>query len=152
MPGGNWYSEELLAQFKARAVAGITDGIALVEAEAVRLITDGPKTGTVYTTMFFTVGTGPTRVVHPYGSRVPHQASAPGEAPANDTGFLVQNRTVAVDASQIRATLTFHAAYAGYLEFGTDRIEPRPFARPALMNTWESVVAAMKQAIQRPLQ
>ena len=150
MAGGNWYGDDLLRRYKAAAVLGITKGISIVETEAVRLITDGPKTGAVYSTFFYTIGSGPGRITIPYGSRPPHQSSAPGEAPASDTGFLVNNREVKIDAEGIRASLIFHAGYAAFLEYGTDRMEPRPFARPALMNSYEAVVAAVKAEFESP--
>lgn len=146
----NWYGDQLARRYHDAAVIGITKGIALIEAEAVRLIMDGPKTGVIYTTLFFTLGSGPTRKVIAYGSRPPHQASAPGEAPANDTSFLVNNRSVSVDAAELRAQIAFHAAYALMLEVGTDRMEPRPFARPALVNTWQAVLQAIADEMRRP--
>ncbi len=139
----NWYGEELLARYRQATVAGLARGISLVEAEAVRLITDGPKSGAIYTTFFFTIGNGSGRFVVPYGSRPPHQASAPGEPPASDTGFLVNNRTISIDPDRLVASLGFHAGYAIFLEHGTDRMEPRPFARPALVNSWAGVVDAI---------
>lgn len=142
MAGGQWYGDELTARIREAAVLGVTDAINLVDKEAVRLITQGPKTGVVYETLFFTIGSGPSRITVAYGSRPPHQASAPGEAPASDTGFLVNNRSVSIDPVAIRASLSFHAAYAIHLEFGTDRMEPRPFARPALFNSREGIFNA----------
>lgn len=150
MAAGNWYGDDLIRRYSAAAVVGITKGISLVEAEAVRLITDGPKTGAVYTTFFFTVGSGASRVTIPYGTRSPHQASAPGEAPASDTGYLVNNREIVIDAVNIRAYLIFHALYALFLEYGTDRMEPRPFARPALVNTYAAVIAAIRAEFESP--
>ncbi len=152
MASGNWYGDDVLRRFQAAAVLGITKGIGIVETEAVRLITDGPKTGAIYTTFFFTLGSGPSRITIPYGSRPAHQASAPGEAPASDTGYLVNNRSINIDTASIRATLSFHAAYAVFLEYGTDRMEPRPFARPALMNTWNAVIGAIAEQFQSPPQ
>lgn len=138
--GSNWFGDELGRHYHDAVARGLTRGIAILDEEAVRLITQGPKTGQIYTTFFFTIGEGANRIVVPYGTRPPHQASAPGEAPASDTGFLVNNRSIKVDTLTLRASLTFHAEYALYLEFGTDRMEPRPFARPALANSWPRIV------------
>jgi HK97 gp10 family phage protein len=59
-----------------------------------------------------------------------HQASAPGQAPAVDIGVLMASITV-----QRRGPYLYYAntdnAYAGFLEFGTRRMLPRPFMRPA---------------------
>lgn len=146
--GSNWYGDDLARKYHDAVARGLTRGIALLDEEAVRLIMTGPKTGAIYTTFFFTVGAGGSRIVVPYGNRPPHQASAPGEAPASDTGHLVNNRTVKVDVAALRATLTFHAAYALYLEFGTDRMEPRPFARPALVNSWPKIIKVIFDEMQ----
>ena len=62
-----------------------------------------------------------------------HRASAPGEPPAGDTGYL---------AAQIGHRMEVHgtvvgiveskASYGLYLELGTRYMEPRPYLRPAL--------------------
>ncbi|HRE45341.1 MAG TPA: hypothetical protein PKY87_15400, partial [Terricaulis sp.] len=58
----------------------------LVQETAVRGIAEGPKTGRVYTQRFAVNKHG---YIFAYGSRPPHQASAPGEYPASDTGTLM---------------------------------------------------------------
>jgi HK97 gp10 family phage protein len=62
-----------------------------------------------------------------------HQASAPGEAPANDTGRLAGS----VKAKKINKNhyqVDIAAEYALYLEFGTSTVQPRPFIIPAFLN------------------
>jgi len=106
--------------------AGLKEGIAkdagkfvrqiafAIEAE-MKLLMAGPKSGRLYRRR---------------GGRT-HQASAPGEAPAVDTGFLINSiRTVV--KSDTRAEITVAAEYAEGLEFGTDRVAARPFVRPAI--------------------
>lgn len=89
-----------------------------------------PGTGTTYTTKFFTRGRGEGRLVIPYGKRVPHTASAPGNPPAVDTGRL--RASIAWQRiSKYRRVVGTNVIYAPYLELGTDRIKPRPFLRPA---------------------
>lgn len=61
-----------------------------------------------------------------YGS---HQASAPSEAPAIDTGFLVNS--IQTEADGLSAAVGTNAEYALPLEFGTHRMQPRPFFGPA---------------------
>jgi len=59
-----------------------------------------------------------------------HQASAPGEAPAVDTGNLIDSvQQTMVKADQ--GLLYTNAEYAEYLEFGTTRMANRPFFVPA---------------------
>lgn len=58
-----------------------------------------------------------------------HIASAPGESPAKDTGFLINSLNA--EHNGLISTVGTNAEYAMHLEFGTVRIEPRPFLDPA---------------------
>lgn len=60
-----------------------------------------------------------------------HQASAPGEAPAIDSGLLANSIQTAV-VSPLLAQVRIGAEYASYLEFGTRRMSPRPYVQPAI--------------------
>jgi len=60
-----------------------------------------------------------------------HIASAPGEAPAVDTGFLI-NSIQTVIKSDTEAVITVGAEYAEGLEFGTSKVAARPFIVPAI--------------------
>lgn len=64
------------------------------------------------------------------GSRS-HTASAPGEPPAVDTGFLINSIRTTIK-SDTEAVIEIPAEYAEGLEFGTSRVEARPFVRPAI--------------------
>jgi HK97 gp10 family phage protein len=85
-----------------------------VETEAKLLIQNPPKSGRIYTR----------------GDKV-HQASAPGQAPATDTGNLV-NSIETSRKSDYEAIVAVNAEYAAGLEYGTAHILPRPFLRPAV--------------------
>lgn len=83
------------------------------------------------------IGTG--RVYTRRGKR--HQASAPGEPPARDTGRLMESIAVLSRATPNELVSTVgpreaafkkRAPYPVFLEFGTRRMKPRPFMRPAL--------------------
>lgn len=66
---------------------------------------------------------------------VTYRASAPGEPPAVRTGALrasVGQPHVGRSGRFLVGTLEITAPYAGYLERGTPRIKPRPFAMPAV--------------------
>ena len=65
-----------------------------------------------------------------------HRASAPGEAPATDTGFLMNGIRARMD-SPIQGTITIAAPYAIWLEAGTRFMEPRPFIAPAIEGALE---------------
>ena len=65
-----------------------------------------------------------------YNPRRTHTASAPGQAPATDTGRLASS----VDFKRegpMSAAVGSQVAYAAMLEFGTSRIAPRPAWVPA---------------------
>ena len=88
-----------------------------VETEAKKMIQRGTKTGDVVQLR------NPNRV---------HQRSAPGEAPATDTGKLVSSIDHDIDADRRGGSVIARAAYAIHLEFGTVNMKPRPFLFPAL--------------------
>jgi hypothetical protein len=83
------------------------------QSYAVQAILQGPKTGRIYKR-----------------GAVSHRASAPGEAPANDLGFLAQSLRIQV-TDRNTVNLSALAPYAVHLEYGTRNMAPRPFLRPA---------------------
>lgn len=115
-------------------MAGVIEGTELVHTAAVRSIMSGPKTGKTYRRRGVT-----------------HQASAPGEAPASDTGTLVQRSRTEYDAPQLTGRVIFSTAYALALELGTERIEPRPFLRPALAANLPAIENAINRRIAAAL-
>lgn len=62
---------------------------------------------------------------------VVHQASAPGQAPATDTGFLVSS-IYNEDRGYLTKAIGSRLDYAFYLEFGTRKIAARPSWVPAV--------------------
>ena len=93
----------------------IKGGAQLIRGEAVKSIQTGPKSGRVYQRY------NPTRT---------HKASAPGEAPASDTGNLVRNIRVNQKSQNI-ITVESRAHYSKFLEDGTSKMQARPFLFPA---------------------
>lgn len=76
-----------------------------------------------------------------------HQASGPGEAPATDTGQLVNSittKSVTRFASEVRV----HSEYGMHLEYGTTSMDARPFMGPAVNTVRPSFEAACKQAVK----
>jgi phage gpG-like protein len=130
---------QLQATF-ARLMNGVEDNVAkAVTATALEINTDvkkriqrGPKTGRVYTDIFRMIGGRPVPMGPRAGNNLSarHQASAPGEAPATDTGKLASSLYFQ-QASKMEATIGSRLAYAYYLEYGTTRIRPRPAWLPA---------------------
>lgn len=85
----------------------------MTQSAAQRSILKGPKTGRLY----------------PRGEKF-HRASADGEAPANDLGFLAAN--IKVETTEDGgADVKSLAPYSLPLEFGTFDMAARPFLGPA---------------------
>ena len=102
----------------------VRDAAFAVKANAQREIQAGSKSGKLYKR----------------GKRGVHQASAPGQAPATDSGHLansIQTRKVA-DAEH---EVTVGAEYAAALEDGKDR----PFLGPAVDKARAGLEAAVKK-------
>lgn len=74
-----------------------------------------------------------------------HTASAPGEAPATDTGRLVQSISTRFSQGGLQGVVFTPLDYGKYLEFGTQTIKPRPWLLPAL----ESQRAAWRIRLRR---
>lgn len=73
------------------------------------------------------------RMEGPKGGRLyrSHRASAPGEAPAIDTGNL-RGSIAAMMVNQTLAIVAVNTEYGIYLEYGTRKMAPRPYIRPAV--------------------
>lgn len=78
-----------------------------------------------------------------------HQASAPGEMPAVDTGALVNSITTESDGTG--AVVYTNMEYAAKLEYGSpvEHLEPRPFFGPAAEAVRADFVAAMQDLERR---
>ena len=98
-------------------------------AEAISEIQTGDKSGTVYVR-----------------GGVEHQASAPEEAPATDTGNLIASMIVR-ENSPLSSSVVVGADYGLYLETGTARMSPRPFMSPALVEIEPGFIAACENAV-----
>ena len=113
----------------------------VVATEARRSVQNSPRGGRTY---------------EKYNPRRTHKASAAGEAPATDLGFLVRSITTEVDESNLTVyVLSAHAIapYAKVLEYGSmaGGIQPRPFLRPALRKKEKEVTRIVRQAMRKAL-
>lgn len=113
-------------------IAKIIEGYAYkVEAAAKSLLLI-PGSGRLYEPGEYFLRRG-SKIYHWVRSGPPHRASAAGEPPASDTGFLLNSIThqMGVD-EKVYATVGSSLKYAIWLELGTKYMAPRPFLRPAL--------------------
>ena len=129
-----WNGDQLMTAIRRSLAPEVLGGAQMVLSYAVSLIVSGPKTGIIYRRR-----------------GVEHQASAPGEPPASDTGTLVQRGSVEFDPVTLRASVVFRTAYALPLELGTEKMEPRPYLRPSLDVNFPVIQARMNAAIGRVL-
>lgn len=126
----NWDDKSIVSRLNKSIMTAIVRGTESVRNEAIRLVQQPPKTGRIYKRR-----------------GVQHQASAPGEAPASDTGRLVNSITTSYDAENLSGKVNASTEYAVYLEYGTQKIEPRPFMRPALASKRAQIEIDVTRAI-----
>lgn len=126
---------QALREYGARAEQAIGQA---VQATGLEVLTDikkriqrGPKTGRTY-----------------LRGTVSHRASAPGEAPATDTGALVSSVTFRrVDT--MTAEVESRLPYAAFLEFGTVNMDPRPAWQPAVEAAGPNLQRRVTEALGR---
>lgn len=101
-----------------------------------RLIKDPPKTGRIYN----------------FRGR-PHQASAPGEAPANRSGKLMKSSFFIVRGfRQMEVGENVgDVPYDEFLESGTKKMKPRQHVIKAVNSTTRNLVKAFETHVQREL-
>lgn len=121
-----WKGEAVVAALRQAAFRGVVRGTEAVKTRMVERIQQPPKTGRIYKR---------------------HQASAPGESPASDTGRLAQSITTSYDVPNITGYVNVATEYAEALEFGTPRIAPRPYARVSLAEKTEEIRADIAREI-----
>jgi len=107
----------------------------MVRTSAIKSIQRDPKTGTVYT----------RAKGQNLGSA--HQASAPGQSPATDTGSLVSSIKVIHDG--LKGKIGSALNYAFWLEYGTLKMSERPFLRPALADNEKKINELFERAMTR---
>ena len=99
----------------------------LIRSEAVKSIQTGAKSGIMY---------------QKYNPRRQHRASAPGQAPASDTGNLVSK--IRVKQKNPNTTQVESGAdYSAFLEYGTSKMQPRPFLFPAFEKSRAKITQAV---------
>ena len=103
-----------------------------VKRETIKLIKNGPKTGRVYQ----------------FRGR-PHQASKPGEAPANRSGRLAGSTKFKTKNYQ-EMTIGQEAEYAGFLQVGRGRLKgPRDSLLKAVNNKAQDTVNTILESVKR---
>jgi HK97 gp10 family phage protein len=81
------------------------------------------------------------------GLNTTHQASAPGDPPASDTGNLINSIGTDFRRAELSVLVGTEVEYAPFLEYGTRRMAPRPFMRPAYQSREAAIERAVREAI-----
>lgn len=103
-----------------------------LEKEAVDLVLNSEKTGKVYRR-----------------NSVEHKSSAPGEPFASDTGQTIKQFDTEIRDGGLEGLFVARGKNAKRLELGTENMEPRPFARPALSNRKDAIEKGLAKALKR---
>lgn len=80
-----------------------------------------------------------------------HHPSLPGNPPAVDTGTLRRSVTYQVDENELVGYVGSNLKnppYGAYLEFGTSRMKPRPWLKPATEKSMEKIKEIMAGAVK----
>jgi hypothetical protein len=130
-------SIQFTAALKRRIEANLVIAGEIVATEVRRNIQTSPRGGKTYT------------LTHPNRT---HTASAPGESPATDLGFLVRSIQVEPDLANLRVRiLSLHsiAPYAKRLEFGdlSAGLAPRPFMFKGLNAKKQQAIRIVQNAV-----
>lgn len=120
--------ENLAKEVQAAVDLNLAGGVKLVENDAKKAVARGPKTGRIYKRRGVT-----------------HQASAPGQAPATDTGMLARN--IVSSAKDGVAVVEARTKYAVHLEYGTRRTAARPFLTPAVERNRARIQGLVRSAV-----
>jgi HK97 gp10 family phage protein len=114
----------------------VKGGGQLIRGEAIKSIQTGSKSGVMY---------------QKYNPRREHRASAPGEAPASDTGNLVSKIIVKQKSKDI-TNVESNADYSAYLEYGTSKMEARPFMLPAFEKSKKPIINAVFKRVKNKIE
>jgi hypothetical protein len=115
---------EMRRRLQQNGAAAVQKAVSDIEAESKRRMTDS-KTGRIY------------------GN---HQASAPGEAPAVDSGGLF-NSIQGVMTAPMSGIVYTDKEYAPVLEFGGAKMEARPIFGPVAEEVGQRYTEAMEQVL-----
>ena len=114
----------------------VKGGAQLIRGEAIKSIQTGAKSGVMY---------------QMYNPRREHRASAPGQAPASDTGNLVSKIIVKQKTRNI-TNVESNANYSAFLEYGTSKMQPRPFMLPAFEKSKKPILDATFTRVVRKIE
>ena len=97
----------------------LAQSCALIQREAMESMRDTP--------------TDTTKAYYTYNKEKAHHPSLPNNPPAVDTGTLRRSITYTVNETKGEVGSTLKSPpYGAYLEYGTSKMKPRPWLKPAI--------------------
>ena len=123
---------DIASEMKKKMQQVIIYGTNATRNTAIENISRGAKSGETY---------------EKYNPRRTHKASASGEFPATDTGFVVNNISVRFTSDGLEGNVVSNANYSSLLEFGTSKMGARPFMQPSLEQNRPKIRARLRKLI-----
>jgi len=105
-----------------------------IENDSKKLISTGSRSGVVY-----------------YRGGVASRRSAPGEPPKTDTGRLVSSIKKTKLNSGFEYLVGTNVKYGRYLEFGTNKILPRPWLQPTFLKNKKEIIKNINREVKKAL-
>jgi len=131
-------TQELTNEATKGVRRAVSRAVTIVHRTAVDSIQNAPRGGEQY----IRYGEGQRRV---------GRASAAGEPPASDTGFLANNIMFEVESGGLSGRVERRAAYSTHLEFGTKNMRARPFMQPALEEHKKKITAMVRDELKKAI-
>ncbi len=128
----NTLNKQMIPEFREVIMGGAQQ----IRGEAISSIQTGSKSGIVY---------------QKYNPKREHRASAPGESPASDTGNLV-SKIIVKRKNKDEVNVESNAHYSKFLEYGTSKMQPRPFLFPAYKKSQSKIIQAVFNRVKRKIQ
>lgn len=87
-----------------------------------------------------------------HNRQIGHHPSLPYNPPAVDTGNLRRSITFTVDEDKLEGrvgTATYYGAYLELAEYGSSKMQPRPWLKPSLDKNYEEIKKILAEATGR---
>lgn len=112
----------------------IASSLIMLQGDVVKELQRGERTGRVY-----------------YRGKIMHQASAPGEPPKSDSGYLAGHASFSVEPDGLSGSFFVNALYARWLEEGTKKMAARPYLQPIVDKDRAAIEALIRKAVDAAL-
>jgi len=124
--------EAIINTCKPEIIAEITTQSKILQTAMRKNIAKGSRTGRTYKK-----------------KSVIHQASAPGEYPKTDTGELVSSIYKEDLTEKLEFKVGSNKKYARHLEFGTSKMQARPFMFRTFKENKKNIIKGISQVISK---